>query len=652
MRSYVKKLIKKAREKKHNKGSIILLVAILAAFSSVVGVSMYSVMRSMHKNQVSKNKFTQYHLLTLSLRSIISRPDVCTLALQNQIFDPSESKSDVRIASSFFEEKKFIGNIEDISNSKFILLNQGFTADKLLANSSDKLYTYRANLQVWLPHNTEGSESFNYEKLNISIPLYVNIDEHNNINSCYGMYSKAALCERYWKTWDPSENNLDIQCNPDRQCILYTSTSCAAPAIKIAIGGIQSSTTTNSVMGEYVNVSRAYDRGKRRTERFATILAAYKRTLQEIEKSAEEAEKTVEDMRQILDQETQKYNQVVNALNACYSACNACVSGCDPDDPCNCYCDCSGAAQAAAAAAKRMNQVQKEFDEITKHHNYLVQLLAKLNKVEDINGHMIKMMELELKFAQKNLSVLDIGGVPWVGKEKVSGVFGEADPEQIAALDEELRKGFNELQLEKQRIANKYMNGEDPYAIIEMTIDDPRAGTILDTEVDVVDKRKEEISKIYSNNPNTFKHNVADLDFDSYGEITDDESVAGVYVKNSKGGKVLSAPTIMYTIYEMENEIADLSKPEKTPVTNGPVSIPEWRNNISKFQRSMESFQIQNQLLYKAYHLFAQDSKIVQQFTSPSTTVKSEPKYMCLWCNKKRKEEFTNGLTDSVLSKN
>ena len=211
-----------------------------------------------------------------------------------------------------FEEKKFIGNIEDISNSKFILLNQGFTSDKFLAGSSAKLRTYKANLQVWLPHNTGGSESFNYEKLKIPIPLYVNIDEHNNINSCYGVYSKAALCERYWKSWDQSESDLDIQCNPDRQCILYSSTTCASPSIKVAIGSIETTTGT-SVLNTYAAVGRAADAAELKLSDYKKIMKAFKNTLKEIKNSVEEMQNQLDAIKSILDAEKQSYNQAIAA---------------------------------------------------------------------------------------------------------------------------------------------------------------------------------------------------------------------------------------------------------------------------------------------------------------------------------------------------
>ncbi len=158
---------------RNNKGGLILLLAMSTALASIIGVSSYRVIKYTHESQVTRNKLSKYQLLTLSLRSLMSRPDVCTLALNNQKFDPSQSKIDVNIDSTVLKEQKFIQNMKDIENSKFLLLNNGFTNDKLLVNSNDTLYTYKADLEVWLP-KSKGELFFNYKNLNISIPLYVN----------------------------------------------------------------------------------------------------------------------------------------------------------------------------------------------------------------------------------------------------------------------------------------------------------------------------------------------------------------------------------------------------------------------------------------------------------------------------------------------
>ena len=614
-----------------------LLVAILAAFTGVIGTSLYEVTRSMHKNQVSRNKFTQYHLLTLSLRSIISRPDVCTLALKNQVFNPSESKSSVRVVSSVFEEKKFIGNIEDISNSKFILLNQGFTSDKFLAGSSAKLRTYKANLQVWLPHNTGGSESFNYEKLKIPIPLYVNIDEHNNINSCYGVYSKAALCERYWKSWDQSESDLDIQCNPDRQCILYSSTTCDPPSIKVAIGNAETTTITTpgtSVLDTYASVGRATDKAELALSDYKKIMEAFKETLEEIRDSIEETKDSLDKLKSILDTETQNYNQAQAALNACRNACYTCLGGCssDPDDPpCNCPCDCSRAGHAASEAAKRVSQVQKELDEIVQLHDDMTQILAGYEKMEDMGEFQLKKMELGQKLAKKHLLELK-------ASKSSHKKWSDIDPKLLG----EVQKDIDEFELERKRISDTYTGGKDPLSdvTVKRRPDDLEHLSIFSPDYSGHRKElKRIVNKGFSTGVDRAKQQLRKEGIKKSGMAIDVSD--------------LVASEIIYTVYDIEKDILGRA-PKKTEIPKGPITdLPGFRDGIPGFNKSLSKAMIQNQLLYSTTRRHFNSYQTVRQFTSPGTTVtKSEPKYMCLWCNEKRKEQLKNQPTDSVLSKN
>lgn len=618
---------------KNKKGSVVLLVAILSVLSSVVGISLYEMTRSMHKSQVIRNKFTQYHLLTLSLRSIISRPDVCTLALQNQIFDPTQSKSSVNIASSMFEERKFIGNIEDISNSEFILLNQGFTTDKLLSNSADKLFTYRADLQVWLPDNTAGSEAFNYEKLNIYIPLYVNIDKNNNIRGCYGVYSKAALCERYWKSWNPSESNIDIQCNPDRQCILYTSTTCDPPSVKMAIGSFQSSTQSansqaaTSALGVYASVGRSLDRAHKGVSLAGKMMKVMKGTFAEMKEIKEQTREALDNMEIALNQAQVSLQQAQAALSACQNAC----CGCGGKIPGCCGCDCSGQVAAVAAAQASVNQLQAEFDMISEVHNNMEQALAEMEVIMEIAEVILTAMRLGIVKSMDDLATIS-------DKLSSSSHYPKHPQKQQA---------WSDLLAQKQGIESRHLGGKDMFARSNVQIENPVEGSIFD-----------EI-----HNP----HNSGDLQAELDRIVREDSSFSLMKVRDGVGSeevigdktttkdgiRITDPMNFLNVVYGKENAISGLNHPSLGELTEGPNTISNWREGASSFQSSTNRLQNQNQLFYHNFSNYASDVGAVAQFASPGTTViQTNMKYMCLWCNEERKEEFKSKTTDPILSKN
>ena len=624
----IKELIRKARKK--NKGSLVLLVAVLAAFTGVIGTSLYEVTRSMHKNQVSRNKFTQYHLLTLSLRSIISRPDVCTLALKNQVFNPSESKSSVRVVSSVFEEKKFIGNIEDISNSKFILLNQGFTSDKFLAGSSAKLRTYKANLQVWLPHNTGGSESFNYEKLKIPIPLYVNIDEHNNINSCYGVYSKAALCERYWKSWDQSESDLDIQCNPDRQCILYSSTTCDPPSIKMSIGSFQSSShSSTSALATYAGVGSSLDGMNKQRFLGTEMLKLLDMSLKEMEELKEQTKEAMDSIEADLTEAEQTLQQAQAALAACQAKC----CSCGYKQPGCCGCNCSGPAAAVAAAQTSVNQLQAELNTISEAYNNMEQALTEMETMKEIAEVIVDAMRLGLIYGFHGLSTLS---------EKLS------DSSQYPT-DAKTRGAISDLLAKKEGIEKEHFGGKDMFGVSTGSIM-PGENTLLDVihNPDLRDYNRMVSSRVEKDLAR-FKDRLSVGDPDDW--IAPPPSVSG---EQGPDGKVTGALNFMVDLSKRDSDIFGFYSPLGEPA-EGPNSISDWRKGVSSFRSTTGTFKSRNQAFYHSFGRYSSHASIVQQFTNPgtvTTVIQTNMKYMCLWCNEKRKAELKNRPTDSVLSKN
>ncbi|MDE0119705.1 MAG: hypothetical protein OXM55_06845 [Bdellovibrionales bacterium] len=419
---------------KSNKGGMILLLAMSTALASVVGISTYKVIKYTHESQVTKNKFSKYQLLTLSLRSLMSRPDVCTSALKDQMFDPAQSKIDVNIESTILKEQKFIQNMKDIENSKFLLLNNGFTNDKQLAGSSDIFYTYKADLEVWLPQQ-KGELFFNYKNLNLRIPLYVNIDKDNKIKSCYGVYSQAAQCEKYWKSWDESETDLDQKCNPDRQCILYSASTCTPPAVQIAIAGVQvssSSSTTGggtsggsssgggtsggsggSAMSAFASAGRAADSGKGTIQSAVLRVKKYKEALETMKDKLESIEKQYESLKETLDKERADLAVAQAAYNSAQAAYSSCMAPCwtcscpprDPDDD-DYYCDCPTCSCSSESAAKhrahvavfeaqtRVNQVQTEFNKLEENYKYVKNIVEQGNKIDDLNNYMLTVLKI------------------------------------------------------------------------------------------------------------------------------------------------------------------------------------------------------------------------------------------------------------------
>ncbi|MYE07428.1 MAG: hypothetical protein F4X95_01570 [Oligoflexia bacterium] len=652
--------------KLNNKGSMmVLLLAMSAALTGVLILSNYKVVKYTHKNQIKRNKFTQYHLLTLSLRSIISRPDICTSALQNQKFDPDKLKSNVNIDSSIFKEEKFIQNTEGISGSKFILLNKGFTNDKLLVSSSHEFYTYKADLEVWLPQKASTLARFNYKNLNISIPLYVNIDKDNNINSCYGVYSQAAMCEKYWKAWDQSESNLDIKCNPDRQCILYGSSStCAPPSVQIAIGGIKvSSNPSKSVMEQFVNAGRTYDTANAQLQMARDLLTRYKYTLQEMEADEVEIKRWLDRLRQILETETEAYNQAAAVLTNCQAPCANCSEEDEDDPPCP-VCHCSSQAQALTTATTRVTQVQREVDTISEQYNYLVQILNQMLKMADMNGHMIKQLELVDKIGVAALKLLNSD--TFLNRTKGQYLPIKADP--LLKKDIELQQAFEVVEAEEKRISDTYFGGKDLNDEVDRIYETAQTGSIFDMTDEAMEARKNEAEKIFYINADissivtidsyidTITYNTYDKDgkettFIRKGKehIEMEYDTVDLFSSEKERPKnstyIHSASQILVGISEIEKDIADIDNPQtpKKDTNTGPPMYlsPAWQQTVIEFKKNHLRFITQNQMLYFNFFAYSSNIQKVQKFTSSEiSSVQTDMKYICIWCNKNRKEKL------------
>ena len=635
MKVTLRKIIK--RKKKNNKGSMVLLLIILSALTSVVGLSFYKVIHSMHKSQITRNKFTQYHLLTLSLRSIMSHPDVCTSALQNQIFDPSQPKSNVLIESSIFEEKKFIGNTQDISNSRFTLINKGFTTNKLLTHSSENFDTYKANLQVWFP-NTEASVSFNYERLNLSIPLYVNIDKNNNIKNCYGVYSQAALCERYWKSWNQAENNLDIKCNPDRQCILYTDSSCKAPAIRIAMGGHSVTMNGHGGYGGYAVVGRGFDRMNRKKEDIKNGVEAMEDTLQklkdnitEMEKARSNIESSLAQAQQALAQAQQALAQAQAAAAACAAACAACTKNCGG-------CNCSGAAAAVAAAQANVDAAQANVDHL---QGELDALNDQITSMQDAVDHMTALLDMgSLILAKAEYEIL---------KTRYNFAMTNPDisPTGLEKLAEEVSDLLNDLKTQGAHIEKTYSIA-NPWSTVGRAIADPKDGSILDFSAQNKQDIKAEADKFVSGTIKAIGLNP-DKDY-----IKGENNIGkSPNPNNPNKPGVTKAPAILYAMYDHQTNAttADPSSQATSP-PGFSYSLPPWRGTAQGFKDNTGTFITRSNTPAYDFHSFFGSHHTVHMVQSQSS-VQSKPEYMCLWCNEKRLEQIKKpGQTDPVLDTN
>ena len=114
----------------------------------------------------------------------------------------------------------------------------------------------------------------------------------------------------------------------------------------------------------------------------------------------------------------------------------------------------------------------------------------------------------------------------------------------------------------------------------------------------------------------------------------------------------------MFAVYKIEKKIFG-HIPTKKEKPEGPIDdLPNFRASVPYFNNIVSTARNLNHLLYSKARKGYSSSKTVRQFISTGssglgvTVIKSESKYMCLWCNENRKEELKDKKTDSIFSKN
>ena len=281
-----------------------------------------------------------------------------------------------------------------------------------------------------------------------------------------------------------------------------------------------------------------------------------------------------------------------------------------------------------------MSQVQQELDEIVQLHDDMTQTLAELEKMEDMGEFMLKKMELGQKLAKKDLLERRASKFP-------DRKWSELDKEFMKEVQEDV----NRFQAERKRVGDSYMAGKDPLkdvTVKRVDVDDRKGSIFSNDEHGTLNKREMELYKILE----TYR----DVNAISRSQLLKGDKMT-ITDESDKTGQNVKASEILYSVYNMETKIFGLT-PTQTQAPTGPVSLPDYRKEIPAFKGSVSKIITQNQLLYTTVRDYSGSYGTVQQFTGTSTVVKSEPKYMCLWCNEKRKEELNNLPTDPVLSKN
>ena len=635
-------LIVNLKKIKNNTGSLLLSLSLLTALAGFTGTSLYSMIQSMDEDQVTKNKITQYQLLTLSLRSLISRPDICTSALQNQTFDPSpNSKQNVIVDSSIFEEKQFIGNIKDISNSKFTLINKGFKSDKILSDSEDPLHTYKTNLQVWLPKNNK--ESFNYENLNISIPLYININKDDNtINNCYGVYSKAAICEKNWKSWNQAESDLDKQCNPDRQCILYASNSCSEPSIKIAIGNIKTIRNNPgvSMLSGYKYASRSFDSMNALYKQALRILDAYEKTLKNLKKTVEETKKNVDATKKLLDEARKELNQNIEELRACTRTCSRWVTDWRGNRYLQDYsCNCSLYRYYLVSIPPlrtRVAQLEEELRTIEEQYQYMTDMLELSKQLKGLNEYTMTRLNLQITLAQAGLRLTN----PKILIQHT---------QYKKKLRDQIIKGFEDTEKARSKVSKKYLNNADPDGM-SINIKKPKKETVLNLGENA---RKEALKLGVSYNTNNRYNMYTPRSWDETIKTKKLNPHLAFRTVGQKSDYVSGTNNVVNAVYDIETKMNAINKKNNPPVKRtlyGSDSPPVWRKGANDFKDLVNRFQSQNQLLHNLYMRGGMGYRMIQTFTpSPTTAIQQETIYMCMWCNKNRIKKINSNPSNSLF---
>ncbi len=226
-------MVKKRLRIKKKEGFAVLMVLVSIGVIAILSASLYSSLVAFQRSGSVRGEWTRYKLLAMSLESHVNAPHICTRMFENQKYDNTSNSSSVTIRKALFDIKKFSSKME----GAYVLVPERRTHGPIRAiqfnRPAEKLYSYKAYLQVWVK---SGKVHFNYERLNMKIPLYVNVNSRWKIKSCYGLNSKAYICESKGGAWDPKEKDLKKQCNPDENCIILNDNPCPPYAKRVFVG--------------------------------------------------------------------------------------------------------------------------------------------------------------------------------------------------------------------------------------------------------------------------------------------------------------------------------------------------------------------------------------------------------------------------------
>ena len=214
-------------------GFAVLMVLVSIGVIAILSASLYSSLVAFQRSGSVRGEWTRYKLLAMSLESHVNDPQICTKMFKNQRYYNTSNSSRVTIRKALFDIKKFSPKMK----GSYVLVPETKTKYAIRAiqfnRPAEKLYSYKAYLQVQVK---SGNIHFNFERLNIKIPLIVNVNRRWKIKSCYGLQSKAYICESKGGAWDPKEKDLKKQCNPDENCIIINDSHCPSYAKRIFIG--------------------------------------------------------------------------------------------------------------------------------------------------------------------------------------------------------------------------------------------------------------------------------------------------------------------------------------------------------------------------------------------------------------------------------
>ena len=220
-------------KKKNEKGSSILILLIASIMITVFGFSVYRFILSVQNFNFVKASNTKYWLLAASLRDVIGRPENCIKVFKDKVYLSTEEEIEFELSDideDVFNIKDFLPEVADeITEAKFVLIpdDPNLVNDIIMSddpNAGEQYYTFKANLEVRFKIGE--NMGFNYERLNVKIPLYINIDDSDKIYSCYSLNTPAYACESRGGAWNPEETNLDKMCNPDETCRTYAAGMC------------------------------------------------------------------------------------------------------------------------------------------------------------------------------------------------------------------------------------------------------------------------------------------------------------------------------------------------------------------------------------------------------------------------------------------